>query len=92
MQQGTVESRKAFMAKICVPFIFATCMGCVVYAALHRKFPKDASPEEWQHFVNAVVSELRYTEHYKIVLLVFLVHVGVPAVDIREACENVHFR
>jgi len=89
MQQGTVESRKAFMAKICVPFIFATCMGCVVYAALHRKFPKDASPEEWQHFVNAVVSELRYTEHYKIVLLVFLVHVGhtvlcIPCVHLTQ--------
>ena len=61
---------RIFLLKTGLPFVFATGMCILFYVTESHQFPKDASPEEWQHFVDSVFHHIKNTNNLSVITLV----------------------
>lgn len=84
-----MSTRRIFVIKVVLPFLFASVMCVIFYGTQHDKFPKDASAAEWEIFMKRVLVDVRHADKAKIMLLVVLAHVGhtvfcVPCVHLTQ--------
>ena len=75
--------------KVMLPFLFASALGAVMYVTLSGTLPRDASGAEWTRFTSLVLANIKDTEQYKIVLLVFAAHIAhtvfcIPCVHLTQ--------
>jgi len=80
---------RIFLLKTGLPFVFATAMCILFYATESHQFPKDASPEEWQHFVDRVFHHIKNTNNLSVIALVMCAHIAhtvlcIPCVHLTQ--------
>ena len=80
---------RVFLLKTGLPFVFATGMCILFYATESSQFPKDASPEEWQLFVDRVLHHIKNTDNLSVITLVMCAHIAhtvlcIPCVHLTQ--------
>ena len=80
---------RIFLLKTGMPFVFATVVCILFYATESHQFPMDASPEEWQHFVDRIFHHIKNTDNLSVIALVICAHVAhtvlcIPCVHLTQ--------
>jgi len=80
---------RLFLLKTGMPFVFASGMCILFYATESHQFPKDASPEEWQQFVDRVLHHIKNTDNLSVIALVMCAHIAhtvlcIPCVHLTQ--------